>query len=220
MCKNFNKSIQSEISYLGINFFGTKLKVKIIGGGRAAYIKGKAFISKGCIVSFLAKHISKEVLSLKKENVKFITGEYNKEYIEDAHLIVVAIDDINLCKEIITHCEELNKIYIDSTNFKNGMGVLQTTRELKNLSFSINTKVAAPSLSVMLANDMEKSLKEYDDFVYLVGKIRAIAKGEELKEYIIKFICSHDFKFFYDLQKEKQILAMFFGEEVAKRLLQ
>ncbi|MPQ44050.1 NAD(P)-dependent oxidoreductase [Clostridium tarantellae] len=219
MCKNFKQGIQCEINYLGISLFGKKLNVKIIGGGRAAFIKGKTFLEKGCNVSFLAKDISKEILNLNKYKVKILKENYNKKFIKDGHIIIIAIDDAELRKIIIEHCEELNKIYINCSSFENGMGIVQTTRELNNLSFSINTKVAAPALSVMLSNDVEKLLSSYDDFTYLVGKIRKVAKNEKYKKEIIKFICTHDFKFFYDLKKEKEVLALFFGEEVAKRLL-
>lgn len=204
--------------YIALNFISNKLKIKIIGGGRGAFIKAKAFCINGCSVEVLARDFSKEILSLKGYNIKYIKGEYYKGFINDGHIIIIAVDDEVLSKDIINQCKMLNKIYIDSTDYKRGMAVIPSQRNLKNLSFSIGTKVGAPKISKLLANKVELCLKDYDDFTLYIAKLREKAKKEELKKDIIDFICTEDFKFFYEKEKDKMIFNMFFGEIITKNI--
>lgn len=204
--------------YIALNFFSHKLRVKIIGGGKGAFIKAKTFCVNGCDVEILSKSFSKEILSLKDYKAKYIEGEYYKNFIIDAHIVLIAVDDKDLCKIIITDCEDLNKIYIDSTEFKNGMAVIPSQRNLKNLSFSVSTKVGVPKVSKLLGDKIEKTLKKYDDFTLYVSKLREKAKKEELKKEIIDFICTEDFKFFYEKGKDKEVFTMFFGEDITKNI--
>lgn len=204
--------------YIALNFFSHKLKVKIIGGGKGAFIKAKTFCINGCDVEILSKSFSKDILGFKDYKVKYIEGEYYKDFIIDAHIILIAVDDKELCKIIVEDCENLNKIYIDSTEFKNGMAVIPSQRNLENLSFSVSTKVGVPKISKLLGDKIEKSLKEYDEFTLYISKLRGKAKKQELKKEIIDFICTEDFKFFYEQGKDKKIFNMFFGEDVTENI--
>lgn len=214
-----NEDISRELETISLNFFSKKLKIKVIGGGAAATIKIKSFLEKGCRVEILSKSFSKEILNIKNENLILIKGHYNIDFINDGHIILITINDKNTLEKIISHCKALSKIYIDCTNFKQGMGVIPCQRELENISFSINTKVGAPKVSILLATKVKELLKEYDNFAFLASSIRENAKNELDRKHIISFVCSEDFKFFSDLNKEKIILQMFFGEEVTLRLL-
>lgn len=93
---------------------------------------------------------------------------------------------------------------------------MQSQGELKNIMYSVNTKVAVPKLSRLLLQKIKETLLEYDDFVLCASKIRKEAKNldDESKKIIIDFICSDDFKFFFDKGKEKLIIKMFFGNEI------
>lgn len=204
--------------YIALNFFSNKIKIKIIGAGKGAFIKAKTFCTNGCSIEVLSKDFSEEFLNLKNYNVKYIKGNYYKDFLIDCHIVLIAVDDKDLCKTIIKDCEDLNKIYIDSTEFKNGMGVIPSQRNLNNLSFSVSTKVGVPKISKLLGNKIENSLKEYDEFTLYVSKLREKAKSEEFKKEIIDFICTEDFKFFYKKRKDKEVFTMFFGEDITKNI--
>lgn len=219
MSKFNNENISRELETISLNFFSKKLRIKVIGGGTAATIKIKSFLEKGCNVEILSKSFSQEILNIKNENLILLKGDYNIDFISNGHIILITIDNKNTVEKIISHCEALSKIYIDCTNFKKGMGVIPCQRELKNISFSINTKVGAPKVSMLLAAKVKELLNEYDDFALVASCIRENAKNEIDRKNIISFICSEDFKFFSDLNKEKIILQMFFGEETTMRLL-
>lgn len=204
--------------YIALNFFSNKIKIKIIGAGKGAFIKAKTFCTNGCSIEVLSKDFSEEILSLKDYNIKYIKGDYYKDFLVDAHIILIAVDDKDLCKVIIKDCESLNKIYIDSTEFKNGMGVIPSQRNLNNLSFSVSTKVGVPKISKLLGDKIEKSLKEYDEFTLYISRLRKKAKDQNLKKEIIGFICTEDFKFFHEKSKDEIVFRMFFGEVVTDNI--
>lgn len=208
-----------KLRYLSLNLFSNKLNVKIIGGGKAATIKAATFCKQGANVTILAKDFTNEILELKKYGATFIHGEYNKDFIKDGHIILIAIDDALVYKTICNHCIEMAKIYIDCTNFKLGMGVVPSTRELDNLTFSISTKVGAPMLSKLLADMVQNELRPYDEFTLWVSRVREKAKINEKKSDIIKFICTNEFKEFYDKGKQDIILEMYFGKEFVSTIL-
>lgn len=204
--------------YVALNFFSHKLKVKIIGGGKGAFIKAKTFCTNGCAVEILSKNFSEDILNLKNYNVTYIKGEYYKNFIIDAHIVLIAIDDKKLRESIVGDCENLNKIFIDCTEFKNGMAVIPSQRNLKNLSFSVSTKVGVPKISKLLGDKMENSLKEYDEFTFYVSRLRENAKKEKLKKEIVDFICTEDFKFFYEKGKDRKVFSMFFDECITQNI--
>ncbi|MDO4534488.1 MAG: NAD(P)-dependent oxidoreductase [Clostridium perfringens] len=204
--------------YIALNFFSNKINIKIIGAGKGAAIKAKTFCTNGCSIEVLSRDFSEEILSLKDYNIKYIKGNYYKDFLVNCHIVLIAVDDKELCKTIIKDCEDLNKIYIDSTEFKNGMGVIPSQRNLNNLSFSVSTKVGVPKISKLLGDKIENSLKEYDEFTLYISKLRKRAKNEKLKKEIINFICTDDFKFFYDKNKDKIVFRMFFEESITNSI--
>ena len=204
--------------YVALNFFSHKLKVKIIGGGKGAFIKAKTFCTNGCAVEILSKNFSEDILNLKNYNIRYIKGEYYKNFIIDAHIVLIAIDDKKLRESIVGDCENLNKIFIDCTEFKNGMAVIPSQRNLKNLSFSVSTMVGVPKISKLLGDKMENSLKEYDEFTFYVSRLRENAKKEKLKKEIVDFICTEDFKFFYEKGKDRKVFSMFFDECITQNI--
>ena len=74
-------------------------------------------------------------------SVTLIKKEYYKRFIEDKHMVIIAISDEEIIDNIIRDCNSLAKIYINSANFKKGMGVIPVKRESSNILMSINTKV-------------------------------------------------------------------------------
>lgn len=72
------------IKYTGISIISEKIKVIIIGGGRAAYIKAKTFINSGCKIYVLSKDVIKEFQNLKKD-ITYIKESMKKAYIRQAY---------------------------------------------------------------------------------------------------------------------------------------
>lgn len=213
MLESYKENISREVDFFGISI-AKNTSVLIIGGGKAALIKARSLTTKGINVTVIGEKIEAELECLR--GVTIIKKKYYKEIITRYHIIIIAINNHELRREIIKHCNEAFKIYIDCTDYKNGLAIMQSQGELKNIMYSVNTKVAVPKLSKLLLQRIKDVLLEYDDFVLCVSKIRNEAKNldNESKKVIIDYICSEDFKFFFDKGKEKLIIKMFFDKEI------
>ena len=79
MYKDIREDIYKEkLVYTYLSFISQKLRVGIIGGGKAGYLKSKSFLSRGCRVEVLSINFIDEFYSLK--DIKLIKGEYKRVY--------------------------------------------------------------------------------------------------------------------------------------------
>lgn len=218
MYKDTRKDIPEEcLEYTYLSIMSKKLRVGVVGGGKVGYIKGKNFLNKGCIVDVLSLDFTDEFSNLK--NINLIKGEYNKDFIKDKHLIIIATDDYNKNLEIKKDCDNEYKIYIFASEYSKGMAVAPVQKELNNISFSVNTKKGNPKGSLMIAEKILDLLKNYDDFIGYSSIIREKAKALKAnKDNIITFVCSEDFKYIYEKGKDKLVIDMFFGKEVSNKI--
>jgi precorrin-2 dehydrogenase/sirohydrochlorin ferrochelatase len=212
-----------EINYSYISFISNKLKVGIVGGGKAGTIKARHFIKDEAYVEVLSKTFTEDLVKLSKdfkEKLKLINKEFNYNFLKDKHLIIIAIEDKTLIDKIKNYCEERFKIYIDSADFKAGMGDVPIERNTKNISFALNTKQGNPKGAVLAAEKVKSLLEEYDDFLSFMGKIRTGAKKyPEYKNLILNFIGNEDFKILFDQGKAEKALRNNFPKEIIDYLL-
>ena len=224
MYEDNRKDISSEeIIYSYISLISSKIKVGIIGGGKAGTIKAKHFADNKCYVEVLSKTFSEEIVGISKktkESLKLINEEFSYEFLNDKHLIIIAVDDNILKDKIIKYCEENFKIYIDSSDFKGGMGVIPIQRNTKNISFALNTKIGNPKGAVLVSDKVKILLDGYDDFIEFMGKIRNRAKVfPEYKNEIVKLIGNDEFKESFDEGRSESILRSNFPKEIIDYLL-
>ena len=219
MPKYSKANLHGELSYAPITLLGEKLKIGVIGAGRGALIKVRNFYNKGSKIEVLALDFLEDFYKFNGDKVKLIKGNYNKEFILDKHLIIIAIDDENVISKIKDDCEELYKIYINSSKFRDGMGVVPVTRESKFITVAVNTKVGNPRGSVMVAESITKSLQGFDEYIKLTGEIRnSLFLDKEIKEDLLKFINSRDCKFFYDKNKIFEVFKLFYDEDIVSKI--
>lgn len=212
-------NLHGELSYAPITLFGEKLKIGVIGAGRGALIKVRNFYNKGSKIEVLALDFLEDFYKFNGDKVKLIKGNYNKDFILDKHLIIIAIDDDSVINEIKNDCEKLCKIYINSSKFKEGMGVIPVTRESKFITVAVNTKVGNPRGSVMVAESITESLEEFDEYIRLTGEIRnSLFLDKEIKDDLLKFINSSDCKFFYDKDKIFEVFKLFYDEDIVSKI--
>ncbi|WP_238884148.1 NAD(P)-dependent oxidoreductase [Clostridium sp. YIM B02551] len=221
MSQNNREDIYECPELMFISLLTEKVKVGIIGAGKAAFIKGKSFIESGCKVQILSKDFSEEVSSLQYKGGVLTEGEYNKDFIIDKHIIVIAVDDNEVAERIANDCDTLSKIYIDCRNYKNGMAAMPVQGTLKNVSFAINTKGGNPKAALMLKEVFKGNISDYDEFIGVINKIRERAK--ELTSYkreIIDFIATEDFRYMWQKKLGKEVLLLFFPQEIICKLLE
>lgn len=219
MFEDSKANLHGELSYAPITLFGEKLKIGVIGAGRGALIKVRNFYNKGSKIEVLALDFLEDFYKFNGDKVKLIKGNYNKNFILDKHLIIIAIDNESIINEIKDDCERLCKIYINSSKFKEGMGVIPVTRESKFITVAVNTKVGNPRGSVLVAENITESLQEFDEYIRLTGEIRnCLFLDKEIKDDLLKFINSSDCKFFYDKNKIFEVFKLFYDEDLVRKI--
>ncbi|MEG0296558.1 MAG: NAD(P)-dependent oxidoreductase [Clostridium sp.] len=207
-------------NYLPITLFGDAIKVGVIGGGKAAFLKSKSFIKKGAMVEILSRDFCEEIKSMSEKNLSLIEEEYSFRFINDKHLIIIAINEKTTIDRIICDCNSISKIYINSHDFKEGMGVVPVSRESENVIISINSKVGNPKGSLMVVDKAINVAREYDEFISYSSKLRDnIKKIDKLKSELLNFIISEDFKFFYELGVDRKVLNLFYDESLVNNIL-
>lgn len=224
MDKDNRKDIfEQGIDYSYISLISRKLRIGIVGGGKAGEIKAKHFVKNECYVEVLSKTFSKGIIELEKCSQKFLkltNKEFNQKFMYDKHLIIIAVDDESLKNEVKKYCNENYKIYIDSTDFSQGMGVIPVQRSTKNVTFALNTQYGNPKGTVLLSNKVENLISEYDNFIEFIGKIRTRAKViKEYKDDIIEFVARDEFKKVFDEGKSEVELRLNFPKEIVDYLL-
>ncbi|OOP74057.1 NAD(P)-dependent oxidoreductase [Clostridium beijerinckii] len=224
MDRNNRENIYDEgIEYSYISLISKKLRVGIVGGGKAGTIKARHFVRNKCCVEVISKTFDEELIELSKvfpERLKLIDEDLSYEFLRDKHLIIIALDDENLKTVAKKYCEENYKIYIDSSDFISGMGVVPIQRSTENAVFALNTKYGNPKGAVLLSNKVENTIKEYDEFIRYIGLIRNKAKSfPELKIQITSFVGNDEFKKSFDNGEAEKALRSKFPKEIVDYLI-
>lgn len=224
MHKDNRKNIYNEeIDYSYISLISSKIRIGIVGAGKAGVIKTKHFVKNKCYVEVLAHKFDKDIIELSKFSegrLKLINENFSYEFLRDKHLIIIALNDFKLKEKIKKYCDDNYKIYIDSSNFEEGMGVVPAQRTTKHMMFALNTKGGNPKGAVLVCDKAKEILEEYDEFIGFTTTLRKRAKEiPEYKDSIIKFIGSQEFKKIYDEGNFEKILQNHFPDEVVKHLL-
>ena len=218
MCKDIKEDISREdINYTYLATNSKKLRIGIVGGGRAGFIKAKSFFKRGSYVEVLSLEFIEDFNSL--VNINLIKSNYYREFIKDKHVIVIATNDKELNLTIKNNCEEEFKLYIFAEDYRKSLAVNPVQRNLNNITFAVNTKNSNPKGALMLSDRMLEVAREYDDFISYSSIIRKNVKDiVEVKKEITNFVCSEDFKYIYEKEKDKLVLEMFFGRDVLNKI--
>lgn len=203
-----------------INIISSKFRVKVIGGGKAAFIKVKGLIEKGCYVHILSKEFSKKILDIDSENLKIEKGTYHKDFIKDCHLVIIAVNDEILLQDICKDCKDEYKLYLNATDYKDGMVSIPYSRCYENLSFSISSKLGSPRVTRAIGEEISNIIKENDMYSIRIANIREKAKKYELKDEIIRIISCDEFKKAFLEKKEYAYLKEILGENLADSLME
>lgn len=212
MSKDTEGNIYGGLEFLPITLFSNKLKVLIVGGGKGAFIKCRNLYKKCLDLQIVATNFIMEFNEF-TEGVTIINGHYEEAMILDKHLVIVAIDNNEHVHKIIEDCERHNKLYINSTNFKSGMGLLPTKVESENIMVALNTKGGNPKGALFIKEILSETIGQLDDFIKFTTDIRNNFNiNIEIKKEIISFVNSGDFKFFFDKGQQLNILQMFYDD--------
>ena len=224
---NNRKDIQdislNEIDYTYISLMSKKVRIGVIGGGKGGQIKTRHFVNNKCNVEVISKDFTQELLKLAEENEEYLTlinREFNIEFLKDKHIIVIASNDENINEIIRKYCDDNYKIYIDASDFTNGIGVVPAERSSKTMNFALNTKQGNPKGAVFMCNKIQNYISEYDDFIELTGTIRNNVKNyPEYKRDVLSYIYSSEFEEAYKRGDYIESLNERYGNDIIKKLL-
>lgn len=201
--------MQEKYNFIALK--SNKVRILIVGGGRAAFIKSKAFTKTGCSLSILSPKFSEDVLNLKSyETIEFIKNNYSKEYILDKHLVVIATENEEENRKIRNDCDAWSKLYIDCSDKDKSLCFNSFQRESKTMVLALNNKVGCPKATSFIGEKIKKQLEIYDNYIEYVTCIRSNIKNHGLKDEIMDFVCTNDFHFFFEKGYGNLILSMFY----------
>ena len=213
MLKNNREDILLDYSF--ISLIAKNISVVIIGGGRAGYIKTRSFFSKGFNVSVVSKDFDDKFKKLNRQ-IELIKDGYKIKYILDKHLVIVATDNEDVNRAIKIDYEKHYKMYLNSSNFKEGKFLTPVEQKSKNIKIGIHTSLGSPKTSLYLGEKIKQTIDKYDGFVEYIGILRndvlSKSKDRSLNLEIMNFVNSDDFYFYYKLNKHKLILKLFWGD--------
>jgi precorrin-2 dehydrogenase / sirohydrochlorin ferrochelatase len=214
MSSNIAENIpHTGAEYAVISLLSQKIRVLVIGGGNAGLIKAKSFAGKGCEVTVLSKEFLEQFYSLAKtHNVHLIHEEYAPSYLENYHIIVIALSHKESIENIKTFCDSKGKLYLTCSDFKEGNFIVPVQGSSKSIHYSINTKEGSPRTSLYLGQKVKNSLIQYDELVEYAAAMRKKLKGAEILKEVMSFISSDDFNFILGKGYGDKIIRMFYSE--------
>lgn len=209
MSGDIKKNILSEeIVYMNIALIASQIRVLVVGAGKAGFIKSKSFLERGCEVTVVAPKFCEEFQRI--TNLNKIRDVYNRSFLKDNHFIIIAVDQATLVEEIIKHCREENKLFLNCKHFKEGSFIIPSQSNTGNINYSINTVGGNPKTSQFLLEVMGTKLNEYDNLVNFNDALRKKVKVSPYKNEILAFVASEDFNFFMKKAKHIEIINMFY----------
>jgi precorrin-2 dehydrogenase/sirohydrochlorin ferrochelatase len=175
------------MSYFPIYLKMDTIKVLVVGGGRIAYEKLdkiKDFTNDIKIISPMINDDTKDIIH--RLDIEFEQRIYNKGDIENFDIIVVAVDNLTLQKEIFDECTSSNKLCncVDSVDFCNF--IFPAYIKKGDLIVSISTSGKSPAVAKHLKKYLQNAIPDdIDDFLDYMNQLRnSLPKGKERMEFL------------------------------------
>ncbi len=166
-------------------------KVLIVGAGNVAFRKIEKLLPFKPEITIVAKEISKDVKEIAdKYGLKIHERAFRFEDLKSIDIVIVAVDDLQLQKDIFEKCREL-KIPVNSVDSPQYCDFIFPAYVKKgDLVIGVTTSGKLPGLSAKIREIIEKALPE--NIEKLMEELIAIRekekKGKERQELIKKLI--------------------------------
>ena len=191
------------MSYFPAFFKLDNKKILIVGGGFIAYEKITHLLDFTNDIHVIAKEFSDDMLTtLKKKNISYVCRKYNTGDIEDFAIVVVAVDDIGIQKEIYLESKHYNCLCnsVDSVEYCDF--IFPAYIKKGDLTIAVSTSGSSPAmakylrkyLSMLIPNHIVEFLKEMRQLRTTLpkGKKRMQMLDKKAKNYMQTWI---DIKF-------------------------
>jgi len=157
-------------------------KILIVGGGAIAYEKLERLLDFSLDISLIASEFSSQISKLIKEkNLSFEKRAYIKGDIEDYSIVVVAVDDISLQRDIFFESKKYNCLCnsVDSVDYCDF--IFPSYIKNGDLTIAISTSGASPAIAKHLKLYLKNIIPEnISDFLSEMKSLRkSLPKGKE-----------------------------------------
>lgn len=192
----------------------TNQRVVIVGGGKVAYRKAKAFLQEGALVSIVASEMKEEFSSLECQK---IYKDYDIDDIKDAFFVFAATSSKTKNQQIVDDALK-QKIMCASATKTNtpfhGMATIHTNQ----MTLGVSTNGQYPALSLKLKND----LKGYDDYLEVLSLLRVEILNHQLVEenqrqsffHSIMLLSLEELKLLYTMVLQRQGIVLLFPHHI------
>ncbi|MGL5149469.1 MAG: NAD(P)-dependent oxidoreductase [Clostridium sp.] len=216
MFEGYRKNIpQGELDLTLVSLISSNIKVGIVGGGRAAFIKATTF--KESNLEILSEDFSEEFKQF--SNCRMIKSEYKTSFIEDKHLIIIATNDTQLNNRIQKECNQYNKLFLNCENPDNGNVKIPAQRKGEGFIVGVNFKRGNPKGAIKAVKIAKDSINELEEYFKLTTLLRNKIKYMTYeKDDLLNFIYDDDFIYFFKKGKERVVLKLFYEEILIEHL--
>ena len=165
--------------------------ILIVGGGKVAYRKIEKILPFNPNLFVVSKEFSKETEELlKKHDIPFKRKSFEFSDLENIDIVIIAVDDIDLQKEIFNYTRGKN-ILVNSVDSPDYCDFIFPAYVKKgDLVIGISTSGKVPGLSAKIREFIENLLPEnIENILNDLEKLRkSMPKGKKRQEKIIKKI--------------------------------
>lgn len=170
-----------------MNFFPAYIKmdnqkVLVVGGGKIATDKVGHLLNFTQNIKIIAREISPDMMKyIEHNNLDFEIREYKKSDIDAFVIVIVAVDDIPLQKEIFDEATSQNKLCnsVDSVDYCNF--IFPAYIKKGDLIVSISTSSTSPAVAKHLKKYLSKLIPDsIAEFLVFMRDLRSsLPKGKE-----------------------------------------
>jgi len=173
-------------TFLCLSLRAENIRALIVGGGRAALIKARTFIERGCHVTILAPFVREEFAQFDPDFVEIRIAPYDSAALAGHQLVVIATDDEAVNAQIQRDCEARDKLYVICSDAQQGLFVTPVMRETEQAMLAVHTKAGSPRSALFLAEKLAEHARQYDAFIAWIADIRQQIKGRGDKDDIMR----------------------------------
>ena len=164
-------------------------KFLVIGGGKVATEKIKRLLSFTKNITILSPDLTSELNEIvDKEHLTYISQKYTPELISDYDIIIIAVNDIELQKEIYKDAKKSKKLCntVDVVEYSDF--IFPSIVKKGDLIVSFSTSGSSPAIAKYLRQIFERIIPdEIEDFLKEMKELREkIPKGKERQEVLDK----------------------------------
>lgn len=161
----------------------TNQRITIVGGGKVAYRKAKAFLEFNGQVRVISTAFYEKFEEL-EEQVECIQRTYTKEDLLESFLVVAATNDGHTNEEIGKYCKENHVLCNVIDNIHLSSFIVPAYMKQGDLIISISTNGKSPSLAGKIKKELSQQYDEsYQEYLDILGRIREkVVKSQRNEE--------------------------------------